>query len=192
MLRPKSIALFVAVLSSMIVSAEEFVQIWPEGKKPFGPKKDATIAAETVSEKGIVKNVSVPGIEVFLPEKKPSRGSMAIIIRPGGACGCLDYEKEGRRTARFLQKVGIAAFVMKYRLRQYRGNAALSDVQRSLSLIRANAKKWNVAPSYVGVMGYSAGGHLAMRSVAEFGKRVYESVDESDEQSADPSFGVFD
>lgn len=64
-MRPKSIALFVAVLSSMIVSAEEFVPIWPEGKMPFGPKKDATIAAETASPKGIVKNVSILGFEVF-------------------------------------------------------------------------------------------------------------------------------
>ena len=190
-MRPKSIALFVAVLSSMIVSAEEFVPIWPEGKMPFGPKKDATIAAETVSEKGIVKNVSVPGIEVFLPEKKPSRGSMAIIICPGGAYGCLDYEKEGRQTARYLQKIGVAAFVLKYRLRQYPRKASLADLQRAMAVVRANAKKWNVAPSYVGVMGYSAGGHLAMRSVAEFGKRVYEPVDEIDGQSADPSFGVF-
>lgn len=183
--------LLAAVLSAGGLLAEEFVPIWPEGKMPFSPKKDVVIGPETVSEKGIVKNVTVPGFEVFLPENKSSRGNMAIIICPGGAYGCLDYEREGRRTARYLQKIGVAAFVMKYRLRQYPAKARLADLQRAMAVVRANAKKWNISPNYVGVMGYSAGGHLAMRSVAKFGERVYEKVDEIDEQSADPSFGVF-
>lgn len=181
--------LLAAVLSAGGLLAEEFVPIWPEGKMPFSPKKDVVIGPETVSEKGIVKNVTVPGLEVFLPENKSSH--MAIIICPGGAYGCLDYEREGRRTARYLQKIGVAAFVMKYRLRQYPAKARLADLQRAMAVVRANAKKWNISPGYVGVMGYSAGGHLAMRSVAKFGERVYEKVDEIDEQSADPSFGVF-
>lgn len=177
-------------LCAMTSRAEEFVPVWPEGKMPIGLKKNQTVGEETVSEKGIIKDVSVPGFEVFLPTNAAKR-TMGIIICPGGAYGCLDYEKEGRRTARFLQKCGVAAFVMKYRLRQYKWNAALSDVQRSLSFIRANAGKWNVSPDHVGVMGYSAGGHLAMRSVAVDGKRVYEPVDEIDSQSAKPSFAAF-
>lgn len=184
------IAILMIAFCAISSFAEEFVAIWPEGKMPIGLKKNVTIGEETASPKGIVKNVSIPGFEVFLPTNSTKR-TMAILICPGGAYGCLDYEKEGRRTARFLQKVGIAAFVMKYRLRQYRGNAALSDVQRSLSLIRTNAKKWNVSPSHIGVMGYSAGGHLAMRSVAADGKRVYEPIDEIDAQSAKPSFAAF-
>ena len=154
--------LLAAVLSAGGLLAEEFVPIWPEGKMPFSPKKDVVIGPETVSEKGIVKNVTVPGFEVFLPENKSLRGNMAIIICPGGAYGCLDYEREGRRTARYLQKIGVAAFVMKYRLRQYPAKARLADLQRAMAVVRANAKKWNISPGYVGVMGYSAGGHLAL------------------------------
>ena len=177
-------------LCAMTSRAEEFVPVWPEGKMPIGLKNNQTVGEETVSEKGIVKGVSVPGFEVFLPTNATKR-TMGIIICPGGAYGCLDYEKEGRRTARFLQKCGVAAFVMKYRLRQYKGNAPLADVQRTLSLIRANAAKWNVSPDHIGVMGYSAGGHLAMRSVALDGKRVYAPIDEVDTKSAKPSFAAF-
>lgn len=177
-------------LCAMTSLAEEFVPVWPEGKMPIGLKKNQTVGAETVSEKGIIKGVSVPGFEVFLPTNATKR-TMGIIICPGGAYGCLDYEKEGRRTARFLQKCGVAAFVMKYRLRQYPPKARLADVQRSLSFIRSNAKKWNVSPDHIGVMGYSAGGHLAMCTVAVDGKRVYEPIDEIDNQSAKPSFAAF-
>jgi dienelactone hydrolase len=180
----------VILLCAITSRAEEFVPVWPEGKMPIGLKKSQNVGEETVWANGIIKGVSVPGFEVFLPTNAAKR-TMGIIICPGGAYGCLDYEKEGRRTARFLQKCGVAAFVMKYRLRQYKWNAALSDVQRSLSLIRANAKKWNVSPDHIGVMGYSAGGHLAMRSVAVDGKRVYEPIDEIDNQSAKPSFAAF-
>lgn len=187
----KHAVLAVVAAMSMTVAAEEFVPIWPEGKMPVGTTKNRPVGAESVSDKGIVRNVTVPGFEVFLPEKKSLRGNMAIIICPGGAYGCLDYEKEGRRTARFLQKIGVAAFVMKYRLRPYPTTARLADLQRAMAVVRANAAKWNVSPGYVGVMGYSAGGHLAMLSVARFGKRVYEPVDKVDEHSADPSFGVF-
>lgn len=180
----------VILLCAMTSRAEEFFSIWPDGKMPFAPKKNQTVGEETESEKGIVKGVSVPGFEVFLPTNGAKR-SMAVLICPGGAYGCLDYDREGRRTARFFQKCGVAAFVMKYRLRQYPPKARLADVQRSLSFIRSNAKKWKISPDHVGIMGYSAGGHLAMCTVAVDGKRVYEPIDEIDSLSAKPSFAVF-
>lgn len=186
----KYIALSFFILAAAFARGADFVSVWPDGKMPFAPKKNQTVGEETESEKGIVKGVSVPGFEVFLPTNGAKR-SMAVLICPGGAYGCLDYDREGRRTARFFQKCGVAAFVMKYRLRQYPPKARLADVQRSLSFIRSNAKKWNVSPDHVGIMGYSAGGHLAMCTVAVDGKRVYEPIDEIDSLSAKPSFAVF-
>ncbi len=156
---------------------------------PIGTTKGAAVGEEHVSEKGIVKDVSVPAIEVFLPTNA-TRATIGVVICPGGAYGCLDFEHEGRRTARFLNSIGVAAFVLKYRVRPYPKGAALADLQRALSMVRANAKKWNVAKGHIGVMGYSAGGHLSVRSIAVNGKRVYEPVDATAEESASPSFAV--
>lgn len=178
-----------AVFAVCRLFAETQIPLWPEGTMPVGTKKGVPVGAETVSEKGIVKNVSVPAIEVFLPTNA-TRSTMGVVICPGGAYGCLDFAHEGRRTARFLNSIGVSAFVLKYRVRPYPKGAALADLQRALSVVRANAKKWNVSKGHLGVMGYSAGGHLATRSVAVKGRRVYEPVDEADSESASPSFAV--
>ena len=169
--------------------AETQIPLWPDGAMPVGANKGVVVGEEIVSEKGIVQNVSVPAIEVFLPTNT-TRSAMGVVICPGGAYGCLDFEHEGRCTARFLSSIGVAAFVLKYRVRPYPKDASLADLQRALSVVRANAKKWKVAKGYVGVMGYSAGGHLATRGVAVNGRRVYEPVDETDAESASPSFAV--
>lgn len=178
-----------AALMITRVCAEPAVPLWPEGKMPVGTTKGAAVGEEQVSAKGIVKNVSVPAIEVFLPTNS-TRATIGVVICPGGAYGCLDFEHEGRRTARFLNRIGVAAFVLKYRVRPYPKGAALADLQRALSVVRANAKKWNVAKGHVGVMGFSAGGHLSVRSIAVNGKRAYEPIDAADEESASPSFAV--
>ena len=180
----------VAAMVAFCLQAEEQIPLWPDGAMPVATTKGAEVGAEQVSEKGIVKNVTVPAIEMFLPTNSSPRGTMGVVICPGGAYGCLDFEHEGRRTARFLNSIGVAAFVLKYRVRPYPKGAALADLQRALSVVRANSKKWNIAKDHLGVMGYSAGGHLAVRSIAVNGKRVYEPVDLVDEEKASPSFGV--
>ncbi len=186
---PLVFAVFALAASALALFAEPTIPLWPEGKMPVSTTKGAAVGEEHVSEKGIVKNVSVPAIEVFLPTNA-TRATMGVVICPGGAYGCLDFEHEGRRTARFLNRIGVAAFVLKYRVRPYPKGAALADLQRALSVVRANAKTWNVAKGHIGVMGYSAGGHLSVRSIAVGGKRVYEPVDTTDEERASPSFAI--
>ncbi len=180
----------VFALTAVCGLAEEQVPLWPDGKMPVGTKKGVTVGDETVSEKGIVKNVTVPAIEVFLPTNKTSHLRMGVVICPGGAYGCLDFEREGRRTARFLNRIGVAAFVLKYRVRPYPKKAALADLQRALSVVRSNSKNWNISKKHLGVMGYSAGGHLAVRGIAVDGKRVYEPVDDTDAETVKPDFGI--
>ena len=98
--------------------AETQIPLWPDGAMPVGTNKGVVVGKETVSEKGIVQNVSVPAIEVFLPTNT-TRSAMGVVICPGGAYGCLDFEHEGRCTARFLSSIGVAAFVLQYRVRPY-------------------------------------------------------------------------
>jgi len=179
----------VAALAAICLHAEEQIPLWPEGAMPVATAKGAEVGAEQVSEKGVVKNVGVPAVEVFLPTNA-AQARMGVVICPGGAYGCLDFEREGRRTARFLNGIGVAAFVLKYRVRPYPKGAALADLQRALSVVRSNAKRWNLSKGHLGVMGYSAGGHLAVRGVAANGNRAYAPVDAVDEERASPDFAV--
>lgn len=169
--------------------AEPTVRLWPEGGMPFAPRNGEALPPETVSAKGIVSNVSSPEIEVFLPTNG-AKVTMGVVICPGGAYGCLDYEREGREVARFLRRIGVAGFVLKYRLRQYPRKASLADIQRAVALIRSREKDWKVSGSHIGVMGFSAGGHLATLACAQAGRKVYEPVDEIDAKSAKPSFAI--
>lgn len=112
-----------------------------------------------------IRKVSEPTLTVFLPPKEKANGT-AIIICPGGGYAHLSIIGEGHDVAKLLNEWGIAAFVLKYRLpddsiMERKEIGPLQDAQRAIQLIRLNAKEWNVDPKKVGIMGFSAGGHLA-------------------------------
>lgn len=117
-----------------------------------------------------ISGVQKPTLEVFLP-KKPN--GMAVLICPGGGYSIIALKHEGQDVARLLNEKGIAAFVLKYRIPNPKwmanpGIGPLQDVQQSLLLIRQNATKWKVNPKKVGIMGFSAGGHLAATAATHF------------------------
>lgn len=189
MLSRKSLFLTIATFGMLTLYADlPTVKIWPDGKMPI-EVKDASVEmpAEKMSEKGIVTFVSEPSIEIHLPTNT-TKATMGFVICPGGAYGCLDHVKEGRKMAEYLNKIGVAAFVLKYRLRQYPRKASLADLQRTLSLVRSKSKEWNINPKFLGAMGFSAGGHLVTLSCAQGTNRVYQAVDDADKFSARPSF----
>jgi acetyl esterase/lipase len=171
--------------------SKEVVELWPVGRVPGAAGLTAT---RQVLERGspaahdrAVMHVSRPILEVFRPEKP---NGAAMVILPGGGYMRLAVDKEGAGGARRLIKAGITCFVLNYRL-PVDGwadgyDAALQDVQRAVRLIRANAKTWGVDPSRIGVMGFSAGGHLAAASLTRYDAKVYEPVDTADQQSARP------
>ncbi len=171
--------------------SKEVVELWPVGRVPGSA---GVTAMRQVLERGspaahdrAVMHVSRPILEVFRPEKP---NGAAMVILPGGGYMRLAVDKEGAGGARRLAKAGITCFVLNYRL-PVDGwvdgyDAALQDVQRAVRLIRANAKTWGVDPSRVGVMGFSAGGHLAAASLTRHDATVYEPVDVADQQSARP------
>jgi acetyl esterase/lipase len=112
-----------------------------------------------------VSKVSVPTLTAFLPPKEKANGT-AVIICPGGGYGILAMDIEGYNVAKEFNKLGIAAFVLKYRLPsdQIMENKAfgpLQDAQQAMYVVRKNAVQWNVKPDKIGIMGFSAGGHLA-------------------------------
>jgi acetyl esterase/lipase len=126
----------------------------------------------TKSAPGMINRVLTPELEMYLPEKDKATGT-AVIICPGGSYKVLTYEAEGIRTAKELMKNGIAAFVLKYRLPDDstmvdKSIGPLQDAQQAIKVVRENAAKWGVDTARVGIMGFSAGGHLAATAATHF------------------------
>jgi acetyl esterase/lipase len=141
-----------------------------------------------------IRNVQKPDIAVFLPSKKNATGE-AVVICPGGGYGILAYDWEGSDIARWLNSEGIAAFVLKYRLPGSKSNivphlSPLMDAQRAMRLVRSRAEEWNVDPSKVGIMGFSAGGHLASTLSTHFDNGDPDNSDPVERQGCRPDFSV--
>jgi acetyl esterase/lipase len=140
---------------------------------------------------GLVYQVLQPELELYLPEKSVATGA-AVVICPGGSYKVLSYQGEGVRTAKEMQKRGIAAFVLKYRLpddviMQDKSVGPLEDAQQAIKYVRENAAKWQPDTARVGVVGFSAGGHLAATVATHF-KTAY--VDNPNHTNLRPSFLV--
>ncbi|TKC07554.1 alpha/beta hydrolase [Pedobacter frigoris] len=161
------IALLMILTSSTLLEAQEIVKLY-EGKIP-GSKiapADYVEEAQVGNDKMTrISKVTVPTISVFLPAKEKATGT-GVIVCPGGGYGMLSIDLEGYEVARKLNAAGIAAFILKYRLpsdavMEDKSSGPLMDVQQAMYLVRKNSEKWNVKADRIGVMGFSAGGHLA-------------------------------
>jgi len=172
------------------------VPLWP-GEVPG---EVGTIGPETSEVKGgilRVGNVSVPSMTVFRPDPAKNTGA-AVVILPGGGYNILASDHEGDQVAQFLSGVGITGIVVKYRVPRRAGTPndvpppqALMDAQRAMGLVRSRAGDWRIDPSRVGLLGFSAGGHLAAWASASPGdRRTYDPVDAADKLSARPDFAV--
>jgi acetyl esterase/lipase len=132
----------------------------------------------------------IPTLTAYLPEK-PGPARAAMVICPGGGYGGL-ADHEGSHYAKFLNEHGIAAFVLKYRLGSagYRHPVMLNDAARAVRIVRARSDEWNIDPAKVGIMGSSAGGHLASTLLTHFDFGNAEAADPIDRQSSRPDLGV--
>jgi acetyl esterase/lipase len=165
----------ICLLFSCVVNAQEIVELYP-GVIPNSKK---TEKKETFNS-GMFRGVSKPTLEVYLPEKEKATGT-AIIIIPGGGYGVVVYQGEGVSTAKQFAKNGIAAFVLKYRLPDdsillNKTIGPLQDAQQAIKLVRENASKWSVDINKVGIIGFSAGGHLASTVATHFQKSLIENA----------------
>lgn len=131
-----------------------------------------------------------PELRVYLPAKDKATGA-AIVICPGGGYGALATDHEGHQVAKWANSIGVAGFVLKYRLApRYRHPAPLQDAQRAIRYVRANAEKFGVAPNRIGILGFSAGGHLASTAATHFDDGDKASSDPVAQQSSRPDFAV--
>jgi acetyl esterase/lipase len=186
------------VASSLFAAVPKTVDLWP-GVAPgdqgdIGVEADMTKPNEgTVAGRRVMRigNVSKPSLTIMKAPDENNTGA-TVVIFPGGAYRILAWDLEGTEVAEWLNKNGVNAVVVKYRVpaRQGRENyaAALQDAQRAVGLVRANAKEWGLDPDRIGILGFSAGGHLSASLAAHVEERTYPKVDAADEVSCAPNF----
>lgn len=173
MLRAAALAALCAVLA---VGAEgpKVQWLWPEGAPGAVGKEDA----------------DRPTLSIYLPDASREAGT-GVVVCPGGGYRTLAMAHEGDQVARWLNSLGVAAFVLKYRLGpRYRHPAPLQDVQRALRTVRSRAEEFRVSRERIGVWGFSAGGHLAATAATHFDQGNPQATDPVERVSCRPDFAI--
>jgi acetyl esterase/lipase len=209
MCRAGTIALIACLCAAGPAAADEkplVVELWP-GKPPeepgtIGPEKVVMSPrlerkqVEVTEPTRMVTNVTKPTLTVYRPAKDKDTGA-AVLICPGGGYWNLYWQLEGEEVAAWLNKHGVTGIILKYRVPRRpdepKGEPArrpLQDAQRAVRLVRSRAKEWGLDPQRIGIVGFSAGGHLALATATSFDKRTYEPVDDLDKLSCRPDFAI--
>jgi acetyl esterase/lipase len=193
--------LLITIASISALAAEPLVvDLWP-GKTPgdVGIKGEETSRihqSPLVGPTKLITNVSKPTLTIYAPPKAMNTGT-AMVICPGGGYWDLYWELEGEEVAAWLNSVGITGIILKYRCPRRPGDARGEpplgpqlDAQRAVSLVRSRASEWGIDPKRIGMVGFSAGGHLALATATNFAKRLYPPIDAIDAVSSRPDFAV--
>lgn len=182
------------VIPSSITAADPIeLKVWPNGAPgetgDIGPQRELPPRGE----KKVIRltDVSEPTITVYQPPKEKANGC-CVVICPGGGYQILAWDLEGTEIAKWLNSIGVTGVVLKYRVprrdKESPHVAPLQDAQRAIRLVRKNAENWGIDPSRVGVLGFSAGGHLTVMTGTQWDETTYKQVDEADRLSCRPDF----
>jgi acetyl esterase/lipase len=167
------------------------IEVWPDGPVGSASFAEPQEIRERSKDPAVLDraafNITTPDLMVYKPENP---NGTALLVTPGGAYARVVYDKEADEIAPALNAAGITVFRLLYRLPGggQATNAPLADAQRAMRLIRANAEEWGIDPARVGVLGFSAGGHLAAWLAAAPDLDAYAPVDDADKLSARPDF----
>jgi acetyl esterase/lipase len=177
------------------------IPIWPgaipDAHAPTVPGPE--YVANVLSPSGVswmaVCNVSRPTMTVYSPQG--GNTGVAVVVFPGGGYNCLAIDLEGTEICDWLTSKGITAMLLKYRVPLKKTEPytepsplALEDAQRTLGLVRLHAAEWQIDPHRVGVIGFSAGGHMVAAMSTHFDQRAYPAVDAADKESCRPDFAI--
>ena len=189
-----------AARADAAAGVDQMVALWP-GAAPgetgeIGPERDTTAEdGDLVAGQRVIRlgDVSEPSLSIFRPPPEIDTGA-AVLVCPGGGYYILAYDLEGTEVCSWLNSIGITGILLKYRVPARPGPdrhaAAPQDAQRAMGIVRHRAGEWGIDPSRIGVLGFSAGGHLAASLSNHQGARTYPRVDEADDVSCRPDFAV--
>ena len=203
--------LFLAAVASMTTSVfaqnpgwppapgHTTLPVWPHaapGAPPNpAPEVDTTTAKDhLVAGKPIIRlgNVSAPTLTLYTPTGKNT--GAAVVVFPGGGYRILAIDLEGTEVCDWLNSAGITCILLKYRVPDTgpypKSAAALQDAQRAFGIVRSHATEWHIDPQRIGVLGFSAGAHLAAALSTHFDQRLYDPIDAADQLSCRPDFAV--
>jgi acetyl esterase/lipase len=177
----RTILLYVTILITLTIvkaaGSHETELLWPDGAPGAKGTEDG----------------DKPTLTIYLPTREKATGA-AVVICPGGGYGHLAMDHEGHQIAQWLNSFGVAGFILQYRHSRsgagYGHPAPLQDAQRAVRIVRARAKEWKVDPGRIGILGFSAGGHLASSAGTHFQNRYNDPKDSIDSVSCRPDFMI--
>jgi acetyl esterase/lipase len=192
--------LLILVFGILTARAGDPIGLWPGGmladKGNFGTEQDVTKPSDDLyGGKRVtrISNVSVPTITLYRPAAEKDTGA-AVLVCPGGGYQLLSMDLEGTEVCQWLNSIGVTAILLKYRVPAREGaeryTAPLQDVQRALGLVRYHANEWHIDPKRIGIIGFSAGGHLSAAASTRFETRTYKALDDADQVSCRPDFAM--
>jgi len=195
-----AVAILLCLSLSALAAELAPLPLWPAevpGEKgDIGEEKDVSKPKDNlVGGKALIRlgNVSKPTLSVYKPAPDKDTGA-AVIVCPGGGYNILALDLEGTEICEWLNTIGVTGVLLKYRVPARKGMeryvAALQDAQRAISVVRGRAKEWNIDPKRIGILGFSAGGHLAAAASTLYETRTYPAFDDADKESCRPDFSV--
>lgn len=191
---------FVALLAGALrTGAAEPIPLWPARApgetEQLGPEQDTTKPSDNlIADRRLIRlgNVSVPTLQVFRPPADKANGA-AVLVCPGGAYHILALDLEGTEVCEWLNSMGVTGVLLKYRVPRRaaleKHAAPLQDAQRAMGILRERSAEFGIDPARLGVLGFSAGGHLAAM-LSNHPERTYPRVDSADDQNCRPAFSV--
>jgi len=186
-------ALFLAT-SSLWAAEPIQLKLWPTGapeKEGVKIEAEKELPKKSADDVMRITNVTVPMITVFKPEKP---NGAAVLVCPGGGYGILAYEHEGSQVCDFLNQHGVTGILLKYRVPKRDpkdpGREALQDAQRAMGMIRHHAAEWGIKADRIGILGFSAGGHLTVMATLHANDRTYTTDPALDVEDATPNFAI--
>lgn len=171
------------------------IKLWPNGlpedAKPLDPNRIADLESKQTKER--ITYVHEPTLTLFQAPVDKANGC-GVVICPGGGYNILAWPKEGLELAEWFNSIGVTAVVLKYRVPRRDPERPhwepLQDAQRAIRVMRKYAAAWGVDPNRIGVMGFSAGGHLAFMTGTHYEDKTYPRVDDADDLSTDRTFSA--
>jgi acetyl esterase/lipase len=178
-------------LSANLFAQTKVIDIWQSKVPGAIPNPDYKLVVDSSNNWIKMRNISNPMLDMYPAPAGKSNGT-AVIICPGGGYWALAIKHEGSEIAAWLNSIGITAFVLKYRLPDNsmmtdKAIGPMQDAQEAVRIVRRHAKEWNIKPDKIGIMGFSAGGHLASSLSTHFSEKTYEPADST---SARPDFSL--